>query len=62
VQQQVLNLWRFSRWQTAKILAEFERPELLRPRLIDREESKDFEQAYRYFLSVKERPSPHDPN
>jgi hypothetical protein len=55
VQQQVLNLWRFSRWQTAKILAEFQRPELLRPRLIESEGSKDFEQAYRHFLSIQEK-------
>lgn len=55
LRQQLLNAWKFSRWQTAKILATFERPDLLRAQLVEgTEEAVEFEKSYRYFLSVKE--------
>jgi tetratricopeptide (TPR) repeat protein len=55
LRQQLLNAWKFSRWQTAKILADFERPDLLRTQLLaGTEEAVEFEKSYRYFLSVKE--------
>lgn len=55
LRQQLLNAWKFSRWQTAKILAAFERPDLLRTQLVEgTEDAIEFEKSYRYFLSVKE--------
>ncbi len=62
LRQQIFNAWRFSRWQTAKILAEFERPDLLRTKLLEgTEDAVEFEKSYRYFLSVKEEQR-NDPN
>lgn len=57
VWQQTLGAWDASQWRTARLLALYERPDLLRPQLQERPEKEraKFEEGYNWFLQEKQQ-------
>lgn len=55
IAQQALKAWESSQWRTARLLAHYKRPDLLRPQLQNRpaKERAAFEDGYAWFLDPK---------
>ena len=58
--QQTLNAWEASQWRTARLLALYKRPDLLRPQLQSRPEKERvaFENGYAWFLQENRKQPP----